>query len=86
MTNAQVLNPCVGGRLTGSVSSFRIANPVIGPRDYKSRGAGDQRFHRHRPVFEAEVRMAVEKHWKYEVRATKYGRMETLEASQTSKV
>jgi hypothetical protein len=40
MTNAQVLNPCVGGRLTGSVSSFRIANPVIGPRDYKSRGAG----------------------------------------------
>ena len=39
MTNAQVLNPCVGGRLTGSVSSFRIANPLIGPRDYKSRGA-----------------------------------------------
>jgi hypothetical protein len=27
----------------------------------------DQRFHRHRPVFEAEVRMAIEKHWKSEM-------------------
>lgn len=36
----------------------------------------DQRFHRHRPVFEAEVRMAIEKHWRYELRSTKYGKAE----------